>query len=316
LAKTDKRSKTLRLDAADNRRTAEHPSAQPAAMRPQVTLGADLRAARNRKNVMLEQVARDTRISLRHFKNLEEGHYSEMPGGAYNRAFLRSYCSYLELDPAEFLARYETEMGALSEKAVKVKPRRQISTSQSRRIPQLLIWSVMLLASVTGLYFSRKWIAQVFSPYFSQPPIARLPVSPPVPAPGQPKEVQSPPSPPAVTNAGEQPPVTEPAAAPAAAAAIPDEPPPGTIRLRFEVTDPCWMSLKSDGTSVYSDTLRPGNTPSFDAKEQFEMVLGNAGGVKLKINGKPAKPLGSPGAVIKMLINAANIPDLLEKIIN
>ncbi len=307
----------MRLDAADNRRTDEHPLAQPA-KRTQVTLGEDLRAARERKNLTLEQIARDTRISLRHLKNLEEGRYGDMPGGAYNRAFLRSYCSCLELEPTGFLTRYETETGILSEKAIKAKPRREIPTSRPRRFPQLLVWSIMLLASITGLYFSRKWIAQVFSPYFSQPPITRLPVSPPVPtpAPEVPKPSQTDQATPPAAATGEQPPVTEPATPPAAAAVVPDEPPPGTIRLRFEVTEPCWMSLKSDGSSVYSGTLRPGDTPFFDAKDQFEIVLGNAGGIKLKINGKPAKPLGSPGAVVKAVINAANIPDLLEKMFN
>jgi cytoskeleton protein RodZ len=76
----------------------------------------------------------------------------------------------------------------------------------------------------------------------------------------------------------------------------------------------CWMSLTSDGNRVVSRTLQAGESPIFDAKEQFVMVLGNAGGVRLKINGKPAKPLGAPGAVVKLLIDMQTIPDLLQKL--
>ncbi len=312
MAKSDKKSRILGLESADSRHAAEYPTALPQPDKSQATLSSDLKAARTEKNITLKQVAADTRISLRHLENLEEGRYSDLPGGVYNRAFLRSYCVYLGLEPADFLVRYEAESAPHSDKAAKSKPRSLPIAAQPRKVPQLLIWSMMLLASIAGLYFSRSWIAQIFSPYFSQPPTSRIPISAPTPAPtpSQAKEAQSTPPATPVANPAVQPPAT---AAPGTATQIPPEPPAGTIRLSFEVVDPCWMSLTSDGTRVYSDTLQPGNTPSFDAKEQFEMVLGNAGGIKLKINGKPAKPLGAPGAVIKLLINAANILELLEK---
>jgi cytoskeleton protein RodZ len=315
LAKRDKKSGILRLESADSRHAAEHPSALPQPAKSPATLGADLKAARTEKNITLKQVSEDTRISLRHFQSLEDGRYSDLPGGMYNRAFLRSYCVYLGLEPADFLVRYEAESAPHSEKAVKSKPRSQPIVAQPRKVPQLLIWSLMLLASIAGLYFSRGWIAQVFSPYFSHRPTSHIPISAPTPAPApsQAKVAQTTPPTTPAANPVDQPPVT--AATSGTTTQVHAEPPPGTIRLSFEVVDPCWMSLTSDGTRVYSDTLHRGNTPFFDAKEQFEMVLGNAGGIKLKINGKAAKPLGVPGAVIKLLINAANIPELLEKMI-
>ncbi len=255
----------------------------------------------------------DTHITLRQLQSLEDGRYGDLPGGMYNRAFIRMYCTYLGLEPEGFVARYEEESAPRTEKTVKAKPRPEPVPVKSWHVPQVLIWGIMLLASVVGVYFSHDWIAQVFSPYFAQAPAARIPLPPPTPAttPAQPKEaltLQT--APPAANPPADQ---AQPAAATEAAAPVPAEPPAGTIRLSFEVVDPCWMSLTSDGTRVYSDTLQPGSTPFFDAKEQFEMVLGNAGGIKLKINGKPAKPLGAPGAVIKLLINAASIPELLEK---
>ncbi len=314
LAKSEKKSRIPKPESAEARHAAEHAAAPPPA-KSQATIGADLKAARAAQSITLKQVSEDTRISLRHLQNLEEGRYGDLPGGMYNRAFLRTYCVYLGLDPTHFLERYEAESTPQSEKPVKNKPRSEPIPAQPRQVPQLLIWTVMLLASIAGLYFSRGWIAQVFSPYFPQPPVSRIPVPPPTPAPApsQAKEAQpTEPTTPAV-NPANQPPATEPAAA---TTPVPAEPPPGTIRLSFEVVENCWMSLKGDGTNVYSDTLKPGDTPFFDAKEQFEMVLGNAGGIKLKINGRPAKPLGAPGAVVKVLINSANIPELLEKMLN
>ena len=73
------------------------------------SLSIELRSARERKNISLRQIADDTRISLRHLQNLEEGRYSELPGGMYNRAFLRAYCEYVGLDFNKMRDRYEAE---------------------------------------------------------------------------------------------------------------------------------------------------------------------------------------------------------------
>ena len=60
-------------------------------------------------------------------------------------------------------------------------------------------------------------------------------------------------------------------------------------------------------------TLEPGNNPVFDANERFFLVIGNAGGIHLKINGKALKALGKPGQVVRLLINEQNMKDLIEK---
>ena len=57
--------------------------------------------------------------------------------------------------------------------------------------------------------------------------------------------------------------------------------------------------------------LKPGDDLSFEAEENFYVVLGNAGGVRLKINGKRAKPPGNSGEVVKMMISANNVSQLL-----
>ncbi|MBZ5495891.1 MAG: DUF4115 domain-containing protein [Acidobacteriia bacterium] len=298
----------MKPDQADGHYSAQAPSAMSQSAPSKALLGADLKAVRVGKDITLKQVSLDTRISLRHIQNLEEGRYNDLPGGMYNRAFLRTYCAYLGLEPAEFLDRYEKESAPQSEKIIKAKARSQTMPAQSFRVPPVMIWSVMLLASIVGLYFSRGWISAVFSPYFSHAPATRLPASQPAPPPNAPKPAETaspvPPTPTAATQAVP----TEPVQAPGAAA-----PPPGIMRLKFEVVQECWMSLSSDGTRVLSRTLQPGETPFFDAKERIDLVVGNAGGVKLMINGKPAKPLGKPGAVVRLVITPQTIQEMLEK---
>jgi cytoskeleton protein RodZ len=231
----------------------------------------------------------------------------------YNRAFLRSYCVYLGLDADEYLNRYEEESVPPSDRALKTKARAPQMPAPPLRIPPLLIWSVMLLVSVVGLYFSRHWIAAVFSPYFSHPPSSRLATSPPLPPP-QVKASEPPPAAGATQQPEQQsaqlPPNTE---AVTAKPTPPAEELPGKIHLEFQVLQACWISVISDGTQIPPKTLLPGQDSSYNANERFEIRLGNAGGVNLTINGKPAKSLGKPGSILKLLIDAQSIPGLLEK---
>ena len=115
-----------------------------------------------------------------------------VPGGMYNRAFLRAYSEFLGLDPQSLVSRYDAETMPAADKKV---PRPRVPVPQhssERRVHPLAAWIVMLAASTAGVFFSRHWIAQVFSPYFSRSPAAQI--HPPVAAP-ETKAVQERPAP-------------------------------------------------------------------------------------------------------------------------
>ena len=50
---------------------------------------------------------------------------------------------------------------------------------------------------------------------------------------------------------------------------------------------------RSDGTVIYSDTLTDGMTKTFRDDKRLSLVVGNAAGVELTVNGQD---LGAPGA--------------------
>jgi cytoskeleton protein RodZ len=280
------------------------------------SLASEIKNERERRNIPLEQIAQETRISLRHLQSLEEGRYSDMPGGIYTRAFIKAYCEILNLDHQDILQKYEAEFSPIPEKPAK---------SQSH-IPQqksffwaspIFAWSLMLIISATGLFFSRDWISSVFSPYFSHAPSALLknesaaePKSMPVPRSVQSDIIST--SNPAVADVplslSSNPETTGPGLETVAASD-----PASSLRLEFEVTEKCWVSVESDKGKVIRRVLEPGEAQSFDASEHFFIVIGNAGGVHLRINGLPAKPLGKPGEVVKMLINSKSLPDLIKQ---
>ena len=48
--------------------------------------------------------------------------------------------------------------------------------------------------------------------------------------------------------------------------------------------------------------LRPGQKAQWKAQDQFTVTLGNAGGVRAELNGKPQKPFGPSGKVVRDVV--------------
>lgn len=61
-------------------------------------IGSVLKAARLKKGLALEAVARQTRISKRYLDALEGDKFDEFPALVYLRGFLKGYCEFLETD--------------------------------------------------------------------------------------------------------------------------------------------------------------------------------------------------------------------------
>ena len=133
----------------------------------------DLKTEREKKKISLAQIAADTHISTRYLQSIEEGRYSDLPGGVYNRAFLKAYCESINLDPQEILDSYEAQTSSSKtdkyQKSQTPLPPLQNTFSVSGPI---LIWTIMLLISAVGIFFSRGWISELFSPYFSEKTVA------------------------------------------------------------------------------------------------------------------------------------------------
>jgi cytoskeletal protein RodZ len=249
----------------------------------------------------------------------------------YNRAFLRAYCESLHLDQQEIMRRYEAEILPLADRAPKSKV--HIPPNQSSfKFSPVVIWSLMLLASATGLFFSRKWIAEVFSPYFAHPQATNVRFSSPTHPAGatiaassedSSSRTQSLPLPPdASTSTAATLPVplstsgtptssTEISVGEESIETLPNS--AKALILEIAGTEKCWISIDRDGQPAFRKLLEPGEVHTFAAAEKFLLIVGNAGGVQLKINGKPAKPLGKSGEVIKLTIDEKNLSALIDQ---
>jgi len=68
--------------------------------------GDRLKREREMRGVSLEEVSHATRISTRYLEALEAERWSGLPGGVFNRGFIRTISKFLGLDEADLLGEY------------------------------------------------------------------------------------------------------------------------------------------------------------------------------------------------------------------
>lgn len=71
-----------------------------------LTLGEKLRQARDARGITISEVAEQTRISALYIESIENNDYQTLPGGIFNKGFVKSYAKYVGVDEQEALRDY------------------------------------------------------------------------------------------------------------------------------------------------------------------------------------------------------------------
>jgi cytoskeleton protein RodZ len=83
--------------------------------------------------------------------------------------------------------------------------------------------------------------------------------------------------------------------------AVPIASSPASISLQLEFEEDSWAKIDADGTTVLNGIVRRGETRRLAAKAGFRVTLGNAGGVRVTVDGRPLDRLGASGEVVRDL---------------
>ena len=70
------------------------------------SFGENLRQARQARNITLQEIAASTKISSRALQALEDEHFEQLPGGIFNKGFVRAYARCVGLDEEKTVAEY------------------------------------------------------------------------------------------------------------------------------------------------------------------------------------------------------------------
>src|SRR5271165_3252839 len=68
--------------------------------------GNKFRKAREKKNLSLEDVSNVTKIGSRMLQAIEEERFDRLPGGVFNKGFIRAYAKHLGLNDEEAVTDY------------------------------------------------------------------------------------------------------------------------------------------------------------------------------------------------------------------
>jgi cytoskeleton protein RodZ len=265
-------------------------------------IGAKLRQERVGQGLAISDIARDTRIAPRFLEAIETDDFAHLPGLIFTRNFVRQYAVSLKLDPDPLLA----ELPKQDESTVQLPTppaRPRSSYHQDRAMHSALssaIW--LMIAGGAGvaayLHFNHGAHSSV-----SSAPVAAIPAS----------VSAAPPLPVSAAVAA-----TAPAAQPASAEVQTSQPlPPAPsqgmpVKVTMTASETAWVQVSADSKTTFTGTMQSNETREIDASAQVKILTGNAGALRISLNGKTLDSLGPVGQVRFVRLTAEG-PQLLSK---
>src|SRR5574341_635431 len=300
------------------------------------SIGEFFKQVRETKGLTVDEVASKTRIRTDFVKALEEGNFAKLPDQVFARGFVRSYARSLGLDEEDAIHRFTQSAGAFYEKQDERERLRvrQAEEDRKRRANRKAVAVAIGIAILTLVFLlSREQSSVLVRRSASDPattPTKRVAPGPPDSAARQEPPLSSPGAKANVPGVTSTKPIAESAgnqriAEPTVATATPESALPippslgsdgplggislegpatteGQLVLDLEATELSWVVVQIDGGSPQEALLRPGEKAKWKGQDQFTLTLGNAGGVKAELNGKPQKPFGPSGKVARDIV--------------
>jgi cytoskeleton protein RodZ len=200
------------------------------------SLGEQLRRARESRGVTLRELSEQTRITMRHLEAIEADDIKALPGGIFNKSFVKSFARHVGFPEARALELYERaarERGLHTDEVATSPQRSRVYMGDTGRSPLMtyglsaLIVGLLALVVYAGLHYYRRTEGEQ----------AGAPAQTPTPA----------------------------AAQQQAAAATPTPPPAAEgFKVQVRATRMFWLTSWQEGEKKRGRMLKP------DAPEEFE----------------------------------------------
>ena len=119
------------------------------------SIGEQLRLAREERGIGLREICEQTRISVHYLEAIEANDYKRLPGGVFNRSFIKAYAKcvgYDEREAVEGYTRYLREHGDSSDDVNTTPMHSKVYTdTPATRSPVLtVVLAILILAILTA----------------------------------------------------------------------------------------------------------------------------------------------------------------------
>src|SRR5258706_6386408 len=134
-----------------------------------LTLGEKLRQAREERGFTISEVAEQTRISSLYLQSIENDDYRTLPGGIFNKGFVKSYAKFVGIGEQEALLDY-SQIGSDSahgedSELRRYRPEVLTDDNSAASMTPTIILAVVILAIMTGgILFLVNYLRQPVAP--------------------------------------------------------------------------------------------------------------------------------------------------------
>jgi cytoskeleton protein RodZ len=235
-----------------------------------LSFGQYLKAIRLEKKISLETVSEETRIRLEMLKRIEQEVHDKLPAEVFVKGFLRAYARAIGADGDEAVQLYQSQLKAIH----------QLSGADSgtaKSISKLLRKLLFVAAALSAvIYMSIFGISNLYLHLSAEQAIKEQAAL--VKQPLKPSQLQY-----------EAETVKE------SAKAVHD-----SLLLRVTTIEDTWMKVIIDQGDLLEYNLGPGDRLELGASSNFNLLIGNAGGVKLTLNNNPISISGKSGQIVTL----------------
>ena len=271
----------------------EETAAQAAPAAPR-SIGERLRAGRERAGLSVAAAAEKLHLDIKVIEALEADRFAELGASVYVRGHLRRYADFVGEPGAELVSSYTAR-----EARPPPPDLTQIPQAERRADPRRLVTPVVGLASAAVLLLAIWWVLSGShrnsdAPVESSAAPAAVVAAPVLPA----------------SPAVQPPPAETPKPAPGATVVATVQPkrdastetaPVRETRLKLELTNDSWVEIyDARGERLFYDVASAGSVQSVSGRGPLRVVLGNAAGVTVEVDGRarevPGNALDGEGA--------------------
>ncbi len=265
------------------------------------SFGEQLRTAREARNISLREISEQTRISMRYLEAIETDDYKRLPGGIFNRSFIKAYAKYIGYDESEALegyARTAREHGESPDEVASTPYQPRVYTDDATRSPLVtgLLTIIILAVLILGVYAGLHWYTRQRSGATRTDNNTAVGV--------------------AAAQTGTQ---------NAASTQTPNNTNVQTVasstaNSNFDIQikahgEKIWVKAKPDDGEVTETTLDPNETRDFKPEQRLRLQYAKvkASSLEVTINGRPAKvPADSKGVLADMVITRQDYQQQLQ----